>query len=294
MLVLGRQLFSLFSKRSAMMFAMTGLLIFAQHAFAETETPASTSLETGFRQMYNLDFAAAHTTFQAWKELHPEDPLGAASNAAVYLFAEFERLQILNINLFTDDDKLERSKTMSPDPAVKTAFQCELDKADEMAKQILSRSSDDRNALFARMLSDGLRGDYAALIEREKRAGLGFLKSSRSIAEKLLALDPTFNDAYLALGIENYVLSLHAAPTRWMLRLSGAQTSKDKGIANLKIAAEKGRYLAPYARLLLAIAALRDEHKSAARQLLVDLAHDFPQNRLFQVELSRLEPRAAK
>jgi hypothetical protein len=244
--------------------------------------------------MYNLDFAAAHTTFEAWKGLHPEDPLGAASNAAVYLFAEFERLQVLNINLFTDDEKLERAKISSPDPTVKTAFQYELDKADELAKQILSRSSDDRNALFARVLSDGLRGDYAALIERQKRAGLGFLKSSRSTAEKLLALDPTFNDAYLALGIENYVLSLHGAPTRWMLRLSGAQTSKDKGISNLKIAAEKGRYLAPYARLLLAIAALRDEDKSTARQLLADLAHDFPQNRLFQVELSRLEPRAAK
>jgi hypothetical protein len=277
-----------------MMFAMTGLLIFAQHGFAESETPASPSLDTGFHQMYNLDFAGAHATFEAWKELHPEDPLGAASNAAVYLFAEFERMHILNINLFTDDDKLEKANLVPPDPAVKTAFQCELDKADDMAKQILSRSSDDRNALFARVLSDGLRGDYAALIERQKRAGLGFLKSSRSIAEKLLALDPTFNDAYLALGIENYVLSLHGAPARFMLRLSGAQTSKEKGIANLKLTAEKGRYLAPYARLLLAIAALRDEDKGTARQLLADLAHDFPQNRLFQVELSRLEPRAAK
>src|SRR5215475_4044053 len=107
MLVLGPQIFSLFSKRLAMMFALTGLLTFAQHGFAETETPASTSLDTGFHQMYNLDFAGAHTTFEAWKELHPEDPLGAASNAAAYLFGEFERMHILEFESFTESGKLE-------------------------------------------------------------------------------------------------------------------------------------------------------------------------------------------
>jgi hypothetical protein len=290
MLVLGSKVFNLFSRRFALLCLLAGMLTCVQSGYADTEAPGSTYLDIGFRQMYNLDFDGAHSTFQTWEGQHPEDPMGAAANAAVYLFSEFERLHILNINLFTDDEKLEKAGRLAPDPAVKTAFQCELDKADDIAKRILSHSSEDRNALFARMLSDGLRGDYAALIERQKRDGLNFLKSSRSIAEKLIEIDPNFSDAYLALGIENYVLGLRGAATRWMLRLSGAQTNKDKGIADLKTAAEKGRYLAPYARLLLAIAALRDEDRNTAKQLLTDLAHDFPQNPLFQVELARLQP----
>ena len=51
------------------------------------------------------------------------------------------------------------------------------------------------------------------------------------------------------IGIENYILGIRSAPTRWALRLTGAQTNKEKGISNLKITAEQGRYLAPYARV---------------------------------------------
>src|SRR5262249_52646990 len=147
---------------------------------------------------------------------------------------------------------------------------------------------DDCDALFARTLTDGLRGNYAALVERQNGAGLDFLKSSRMLAEKLIAIDPTYYDAYLAIGIENYVLGLRSAPTRWVLRLSGAQTNKNKGTEDLKITAEKGRYLGPYARLLLTIAALRDRDRNTAKKLLADLAKEFPENHLYRVELARL------
>jgi hypothetical protein len=239
--------------------------------------------------MYNLDFAGAHHTFEAWQELHPEDPLGAASNAAAYLFSEFERLHILKIDLFTDKKGLDDSKPTKPDAAIKAAFETELAKADEIAGRVLAETPDDCNALFSKILTDGLRGNYLALVEKKQKDGLDFLKSSRIAAEKLTAMYPTYNDAYLAIGIENYILGSRSAPTRFFLRLSGAQTNKDKGIANLKITAEKGHYLAPYARLLLAIAALRDRDRDTAKRLLSELAHEFPQNPLYRAELSRLQ-----
>ena len=284
----GLKLKNLFFTRPAIAFALAGMLILLRSGNAGACTDAA-SLDAGFRQMYNLEFAAAHKTFEAWQELHPDDPLGAASNAAAYLFTEFDRMHVLELSLFTDNRRLEESNKLSPDPQVKAAFDAQLSKADEIADKVLAQASDDRNALFAKVLSDGLRADYKALVEKRTRDGLGFLKLSRTTAEKLISIDPDYHDAYLALGIENYVLGIRSAPTRWMLRLSGAQTSKDKGITNLKITAEKGRYLAPYARVLLAIAALRDQDVSTARKLLVELAHEFPQNRLYTIELARLE-----
>jgi hypothetical protein len=56
-------------------------------------------------------------------------------------------------------------------------------------------------------------------------------------------------------------------------------TDKDVGIENLKLAADKGRFLVPYARRLLAVAALRD---TTARNLLASLSGEFPQNSLYQ------------
>jgi hypothetical protein len=106
----------------------------------------------------------------------------------------------------------------------------------------------------------------------------------------LLALDPSYYDAYLAVGVENYLLGVNPAPVRWFLRIGGAETNKDDGIAKLRITAEKGRYLAPYARLLLAVAALRDRDRETARRLLSGLAEEFPQNRLYRKELAQLQP----
>ena len=143
-------------------------------------------------------FAAAHKTFEAWETLHPEDPLGAASNAAAYLFAEFERLHVLDFDRFTESRQLEDFGELLPDPRTKTAFEGKLAKADRIADNILTRSSEDCNALFAKTLTDGLRANYAALIEKRKHDGLNFFKSSRSIAEKLIAINPTYYDAYLA------------------------------------------------------------------------------------------------
>jgi len=42
------------------------------------------------------------------------------------------------------------------------------------------------------------------------------------------------------------------------LRWTGAQTDKDTGIQKLKIVAAEGHYFKPYAKILLAIAAVRD------------------------------------
>ena len=92
----------------------------------------------------------------------------------------------------------------------------------------------------------------------------------------------------LAIGVENYMLSLTPAPVRWLLRLYGAGTDKEEGIKKLQLAAEKGHYLLPYARLLLAIAALRDKNENQAQELLMGLAQEFPNNPLYRRELTRL------
>src|SRR5205085_6678963 len=115
------------------------------------------------------------------------------------------------------------------------------------------------------------------------------MKAGRVLAEQLLAQAPQYCDAYLAVGVENYLLSLKIAPVRWMLRLGGAETEKERGIQDLRLTAEKGHYLVPYARLLLAVAALRNKDQAQARNLLTALVREFPHNKLYSEELARLQ-----
>jgi hypothetical protein len=135
----------------------------------------------------------------------------------------------------------------------------------------------------------GLRADYQALIEKRYLDSLRVIKNSRATAEKLLAISPDYYDAYLAIGVENYMLSLKAAPVRWLLELGGAQVDRERGIQDLRLTAEKGHYLSPYARLLLAVAALRNKDQAQARNLLTALVREFPHNKLYSEELARLQ-----
>jgi hypothetical protein len=269
---------------------LAGVIALAAPARAADSAVSSPVLESGYREMYNLDFSGAHSVFQSWEASHPDDALGPVSNAAAYLFAEFNRLHILESELFTDDERFVKRRKQVPDPQTRAAFDRELARGEEIAARILTTSPQDTRALLANVMANGLRGDYAAMIEKRNLAGLGYMKTGRLLAQKLLATDPSCYDAYLAVGIENYVLGANAAPIRWLLRMGGAETNKQEGIAKLHLTAEKGHYFAPFARLLLAVAALRDHDRETARRLLSGLAEEFPQNPLYRNELARLQP----
>jgi hypothetical protein len=251
-------------------------------------SPAS-PLDLGYRQMYNLEFSDAHTTFQVYQQSHPDDPLAPTSDAAAYLFEEFNRLGVLQTELFVDDEKFKDRQKPSPDPVNRENFNRALARSQQLADTILKRSANDRNALFATVLNLGLQSDYLALVEKRDLASLSYTKRAGLMAERLLAIDPTCYDAYLAIGVENYVLGLKPAPVRWLLRLFGAETDKELGIQKLQLTAEKGHYLLPLARLLLAVAALREKNRHQARELLQNLAQEFPNNQLYRRELSRLQ-----
>ncbi len=245
-------------------------------------------LDSGYRQMYNLDFPAAHRTFLSCESEQRRDPLPHVSNAAAYLFSEFDRLHILEVELFTDDARFDARDQARPDAAVRDAFMAELSQVEALAQPLLAANPNDRNALLALVLANGLRSDYAAMIEKRNFASLAYMKTSRRLAQHLLELDPSCYDAYLAVGIENYLLGTTPAPVRWFLHLGGAETDKNAGVERLRLTAAHGRYLAPFARLLLAVAALRDHDRATARSLLAGLSREFPENQLYGRELARI------
>jgi len=245
-------------------------------------------LDRGYRDMYNLDFEAAHVVFHDYQKLNPADPLGPVSDAAAYLFSEFDRLSILQSEFFVNNNSFFSLQRRQPDAAAKADLDRDLRRADELASAVLTGAPDDANALLASVMRSGLHADYLSLIEKRNVAALTEVKRGRAIAERLLSKHPDCYDGYLAVGLENYILSLKPAPVRWILRAGGAETNKEIGIEKMRLTAEKGHYLKPYARLLLAVAALRDKNKPEAGRILTWLSSEFPQNRLYREELARL------
>ena len=246
-------------------------------------------LDRGFHMLYNLDFSGAHAIFSNYEQSNPDDPLGPTSDAAGILFSEFHRLGILESQFYEDDKKFDNRPKLTPDPKARASFDAAVQKAMGLAQARLNKDAKDKNALFAMTLCNGLQADYAALVEKRNVASLRYTKEASKWADKTLAADPNYYDAHIAGGISKYLIGSMAAPIRWLVRLGGIAGDKQEGIKELKIVADRGHYLAPFADILLAIAYVRDHDKPHARQLLSQLHDEFPANPLFPQEIARLD-----
>jgi hypothetical protein len=249
----------------------------------------SAGLDHGFVRLYDLDFSGAQKDFESWEKLNPENPMGPVSEAAAILFSEFNRLGVLEAQFYEDDSVFGARKKYAADPEQRALFEQQLSRAEDLAKSRLSRDAHDLDALLAMTLSNGLRSDFAALIEKRNMASLHYTKEATTWAQQLLAADPTCYDAHLASGVSRYIIGSMAPPMRWILRLGGVSGDKAGGIAELQTTAAQGHLLAPFARILLAIAYVREKDLPRARELLLALQRDFPNNTLFGRELARLD-----
>jgi len=251
---------------------------------------SESALDHGFSGLYNLDFSGAQNDFSAWEATHPDDPVGPVSEAAGFLFSEFNRLGILDAQFYENDQSFFARHKVERDPAMRDRFQAAIARSESLSHSRLAKDAQDRDALFAMTLSSGLQADYAALIEKRNLVSLRYTKESSAWAAQLLAVYPDCYDVFLATGFSKYVIGSMSAPVRWLLRLGGLPADRRGGIADLQLTAEHGRYLAPFARILLAIAYVRDKDKPRAIQLLTGLRAEFPANPLFEREIDRLQP----
>lgn len=265
------------------------ILFLSLSSWAATATLSVPPLDHGFQLLYGLDFEAAHGIFAQWERSNPDDPMGPTCDAAGLLFSEFHRLGVLESQFFELDKRFENRPKLNADPAIRARFDAEVQKAQTLARNQLAKNPKNRDALFALTLTNGLEADYAALIDKRNMASLRYTKEANAWGQQTLSVDPECYDAHIAGGISKYLIGSMAAPVRWLVRLGGVSGDKQAGIKELKLVADRGHYLAPFANILLAIAYVREHDKTHARGLLASLQTEFPTNPLFGQEIARLD-----
>jgi hypothetical protein len=243
-------------------------------------------LEAAFRRMYELRFDEARREVSAYRREHPDDPLGAAAEAAAYLFEEFDHEGVLTSEFFLDDDKLLGGVPGQPDPLRRAAFLKANDSARSMARARVRANPEDPDGLFVLTLADGMQGDFEALIEKRQLSSLSLIRRAEKEARRLLAVQPDAYDAYMALGAANYIIGCLPGYKRFLLWFGGVRGDRQRGMEQLEVAAEHGHYLRPLAKALLALAAEREDQFDRARALFEDLSREFPANPVFARELA--------
>lgn len=249
-------------------------------------------IETAFRRMYELRFDEARRLIVSHRQASPDDPLGAAAEAASYLFEEFDRQGVLTSAFFLDDERFLGGIQGEPDARLSKAFLTANQRARTMARGRMKSNPDDPEGLFVLTLADGMEGDFEALIRKRQLTALSLIRSAEKIATRLLAVRADTQDVYVALGAANYIIGCLPAYKRFLLWFGGVRGDRQRGMDQLQVAAEKGRYLRPFAQALLALAAEREGRFDLAGRLFHDLSREFPANPVFASELKLAQNRA--
>jgi len=150
--------------------------------------------------MYVLDFQGARVQFVDYQKAHPDDPLGTVSEAASYLYEQFNVKGVLSSAFFLDNDKFLGGVDGTPAENKNEQFLDANHRARDMSNKRLKSNPQDAEGLLALTLADGMESDYDALIVKKPMAGLSLMKQANAEAAKLLEVDPTAQDAYVALA----------------------------------------------------------------------------------------------
>ena len=244
-------------------------------------------LNAAFHLLYAQQFTEARAKFAAWEAQHPQEPLGEVAVAASYLFEEFYRQGVLSSDFFLNEKRFLGGIEGKPDPGRMSNFQGALVRTRTLANARLRDNPKDPEALFALTLSSGMESDADMILRKERLEALKQLKLANEYAKQLLAQKPNAHDAYVALGCANYIIGSLSGGMRFFLSFGGVHGDKKLGMQQLSTSAESGRYLRPFAKIMLALAARREKQDVLAQKLLRELTEEFPESQTFATEYAK-------
>jgi tetratricopeptide (TPR) repeat protein len=253
-----------------------------------TPSEAKPQIELGFSLLYSLKFDEARRQFEAWQKMNPEDPLGYVAMAASYLFEEFNEHHVLTSQFFLDDNRLLGGIPEKADKVRVAKFNAANQRGKELALKHISKNPGDTETLFALAAANGLQADFEAILEKHAMKSLSLTRKAEGYASQLLALQPDATDAWFCVGAANYIIGSLPAYKRFFLWFGGIHGDKRLGMEQMSITAERGHYLKPFAEIFVALASIREHQEDVARKYFRDLAARFPDNPLYQTELTRL------
>jgi hypothetical protein len=262
----------------------------AEAAGTEAKTPAFMvvpELHDGFHQLYAQDFTGARVTFTHWEEAHPTEPFGEVAIAASYLFEEIYRQGVLTSDFFLDQKRFLNGIDGKPDPVRMGHFREAIERARVLSKERLKTNPKDPEGLFGLTMAAGMESDANAILEKKQIDALKRLKEANENAKELLAEQPDAADAYVALGAANYIIGSLNAGYRMGLWFLGIHGDKKLGMEQLGKTADNGRYLQPFAKILLALSARREKQNELAQKLLLELTQEFPSSTTFATEYAK-------
>jgi tetratricopeptide (TPR) repeat protein len=264
---------------------IAAVILFQAAAFAGSlhETVVA---QPGFDFFYNLQYDEALAVFLAEAERNPSSPDNYNHIAQTVLWKEMYRAGMLSSD-FIGGTQFVRHPKLTLTEEQQKQFNDALNHALSLSQDRLAGDPNDAGGLYSIGVSYGLRANYSFVVKKAWRDALKDATAARKSHARLTELDPTFVDAELTQGMNDYIVG--SLPFQWKMLgfLAGFHGDKQRGMRTLKEVSERGRMNRVDAMALLAALYLREHRPEEAIPVLKELTQEFPKNPVLRVELEK-------
>jgi tetratricopeptide (TPR) repeat protein len=246
----------------------------------------------GHEALYNLDAATAVEKFEEIRRLAPYHPAGELYLATALWLGHLNKTRRLQSGLYGSESNFyagadkakEGAEGDVVDPNLDRAFRERMAQAKTKALALVSRNRNDADALYFLGAYYGVMAAYEASVARKFFSAMRNGSRCVEAHEKALKLKPDYYDAYMSIGVYDYIAGSLPFGYRVMATMVGVRGNKKRGISRLQSIIDNNAPTADDARILL-VAIFRNEHRySDALTMLDQLSSKYPRSYLIKLE----------
>jgi tetratricopeptide (TPR) repeat protein len=237
----------------------------------------------GFNALYNMDYKNAQAKFNQMTQILPEHPAGHFYLATNYWLELLESTRRLQSNLYGGESFYADTQD-KVDEKIDKEFRRLLKVSLERAESNLKKNPKDVESIYYQGAAHGLMASYEATVSRAFFSALKHGSKSVDLHRKVVELDPNYVDAYLTIGTYDYIVGSLPFAVKIVAAIGGFRGSKERGLQELNLVAQKGFYAQDDAKVLLLTLYNRENKNTEVLHLLETLSNKYPQNYLFKVE----------
>jgi hypothetical protein len=239
----------------------------------------------GFDAVYNLDYKTARERFLQMTRLAPDHPAGYLYLANNLWLETLYLTRRLTTSVYTGGSFYSQDANEDKvDPKRDREFQDLIKQAVAVSRARVLKNAKDVEALYYQASALGIRAAYSSSVKRGFSRGIGDANDSVKIQREVIKLDPNYIDAYLSIGLYEYVIDSLPFGWRLLARFAGLKGSKAKGIEHLELVVSRGKYGADDSRVVLLGIYSKENKSERALELISDLTAHYPRNYIFGLE----------